>query len=73
MRLQKPVKPDDQLDLTDAELGAEVTKLLETENLNYPKNLVVYSFKDYAYVPVWHMESKHNNKKIFFFTFFEFF
>lgn len=46
------MRPDDQLDLTDAELNAEHTKQLETENLNYPKNLVVYSFKDFGYVPV---------------------
>lgn len=52
LRFQKPVKPDDQLDLTETELAEEITKHLDTEHKNYPKNLVVYSFKDYAYVPV---------------------
>lgn len=46
------MRPDDQLDLTEADLNAELTKQLETENPNYPKNLVAYSFKDFGYVPV---------------------
>lgn len=46
------MRPDDQLDLTEAELNAEITKQLDTENLTYVKNLVTYSFRDYTYVPV---------------------
>lgn len=46
------MRPDDQLDLTEVEINAELTKQLETENLNFPANLIVYSFKDFGYVPV---------------------
>lgn len=46
------MRPDDQLDLTEGELNEEITKQLDTENTNYFKNLVIYSFKDYEYVPV---------------------
>lgn len=46
------MRPDDQLDLSDVELNAELAKQLETDNLNYSKNLVVYSFKDFGYVQV---------------------
>lgn len=52
LRFQKPLRPDDQLDLTEAELAEEITKHLDTEHKNFPKNLVIYSFKDYSYVPV---------------------
>lgn len=52
LRFHKPVKPDDQLDLTEAELAEDITKHLDTDHKNYAQNLVVYSFKDYAYVPV---------------------
>lgn len=52
LRSHKPIKPENQLDLTDAELTEEITKHLDTEHKDFPKNLVVYSFKDYAYVPV---------------------
>lgn len=60
LRFQKPVKPDDQLDLTEAELAEDITKHLDTEHKNYPKNLVVYSFKDYAYVPVRFFHIQYN-------------
>lgn len=52
LRFQKPLRPDDQIDLTEAELAEEITKQLDTEHKNFPKNLVIYSFKDYGYVPV---------------------
>lgn len=52
LRFQKPIKPDDQVDLTETELAEEITKHLDTDHKNYPKNLVVYSYKDYAYVPL---------------------
>lgn len=52
LRYQKPLRPEDQLDLTEAELAEEITKHLDTDHKNYPKNLVVYSFKDYEYIPV---------------------
>ena len=53
LRFHKPIKPENQLDLTEAELNEEITKHLDTEHTNLPKNLVIYSFKDYAYIPVW--------------------
>ncbi|CAD7015384.1 unnamed protein product [Ceratitis capitata] len=46
------LKPDDQLDLTEAELGEEITKVLTTTNTNVIQNLVVYSFKESAFVQV---------------------
>lgn len=60
LRFHKPIRPENQLDLTDAELAEEITKHLDTEHKNLPKNLVVYSFKDYAYVPVWCFTNKLN-------------
>lgn len=52
LRIQKPVKPDDQLDLTEVELNEEITRQLETENVGWSKNQVIYSFKDFGYAPV---------------------
>lgn len=46
------LKPDDQLDLTEAELGEEIPKLLSTENRHLPRNLVIYDFREGAYVPI---------------------
>lgn len=54
LRSRTPLRPDDQLDLTEAELSEEITKVLQSENTNYPKNLVVYSFKEGGYVSVRH-------------------
>lgn len=45
-------RPEDQLDLTEAELSEEIPKLLTTENTNIVKNLVIYSFKDGGFVSV---------------------
>lgn len=46
------LRPDDQLDLTDAELSEEIPKILTTDNTNALRNLVVYSFKEGSFVPV---------------------
>ncbi|XP_021701642.1 dynein intermediate chain 2, ciliary isoform X2 [Aedes aegypti] len=46
------LKPDDQLDLTEAELGEEIPKLLSTENRHLPRNLVIYNFHEGTYEPV---------------------
>ncbi|XP_067632457.1 dynein intermediate chain 2, ciliary isoform X2 [Eurosta solidaginis] len=46
------LKPDDQLELTEAELGEEITKVLTPTNTNVVHNLVVYSFKESAFVSV---------------------
>jgi len=51
MKSRQLIKPDDQLDLTDAELGEEVTKVLTPTNTNVVRNLVVYSFKEGEFVP----------------------
>ncbi|XP_064543240.1 dynein intermediate chain 2, ciliary [Drosophila montana] len=50
MKSRQLIKPDDQLDLTEAELGEEVTKVLTPTNTNVLRNLVVYSFKEGEYV-----------------------
>lgn len=46
------LRPDDQLDLTDAELSEEIPKILTTDNVNALRNLVVYSFKEGAFIAV---------------------
>ncbi|XP_030555011.1 dynein intermediate chain 2, ciliary [Drosophila novamexicana] len=50
MKSRQLIKPDDQLDLTEAELGEEVTKVLTPTNTNVLRNLVVFSFKEGEYV-----------------------
>lgn len=50
MKSRQLIKPDDQLELTEAELGEEVTKVLTPTNTNVLRNLVVFSFKDGEYV-----------------------
>lgn len=50
MKSRQLIKPDDQLDLTEAELGEEVTKMLTPTNTNVLRNLVVFSFKEGEYV-----------------------
>lgn len=52
MKSRQLSKPEDQLDLTEAELAEEITKVLTPTNTNVVHNLVVYSFKDEAFVPV---------------------
>ncbi|EDV55380.2 dynein intermediate chain 2, ciliary isoform X2 [Drosophila erecta] len=50
MKSRQLLKPDDQLDLTEAELGEEITKVLTPTNTNIIRNLVVYSFKEGEFV-----------------------
>ncbi|XP_019736737.1 dynein, axonemal, intermediate chain 1, paralog 2 [Hippocampus comes] len=45
----KLTKPADQLDLTEAELKEEVTRILTAENPHAPQNIVRYSFKEGAF------------------------
>lgn len=52
LRSKQQIKPDDQVELTEAELNEDVMKILDTENNNVPKNHVVFDFKQRAYVPV---------------------
>lgn len=46
------IRPEDQLELNETELSEEITKVLQTDNTNYQKNLVVYSFKEGGYIEV---------------------
>ncbi|XP_060746289.1 dynein, axonemal, intermediate chain 1, paralog 2 [Tachysurus vachellii] len=46
------VKPPDQLDLNEAELKEEFTRILTANNPHAPQNIVRYSFKDRSYKPV---------------------
>ncbi|XP_062409898.1 dynein, axonemal, intermediate chain 1, paralog 2 [Sardina pilchardus] len=43
------VKPPDQLDLTEAELKEEFTRILTANNPHAPQNIVRYSFKERSY------------------------
>nr|XP_057915645.1 dynein axonemal intermediate chain 1-like isoform X1 [Doryrhamphus excisus] len=45
----KLIKPTDQLDLTDAELKEEITRILTAKNPHAPQNIVRYSFKEGAF------------------------
>ncbi|RXN26935.1 dynein intermediate chain axonemal [Labeo rohita] len=46
------VKPPDQLELTEAELNEEITRVLTANNPNAPQNVVRYSFKEGCYKPI---------------------
>jgi len=43
------IKPDDQLDLTEAELKEEFTRILTANNPHAPSNIVRYNFKESCY------------------------
>eukprot|EP00043_Microstomoeca_roanoka_P015428 m.154665 g.154665 ORF g.154665 m.154665 type:complete len:739 (+) comp16258_c5_seq1:32-2248(+) len=49
LQAKDPVKPADQLHLTDEELGQELTRILRADNPNAPDNIVRFSYKDGAY------------------------
>merc|ERR1711973_422335 len=46
MQPKQLVKPDDQLELTEAELKEEFTRILTANNPHAPSNIVRYSFKE---------------------------
>ncbi|XP_038821102.1 dynein, axonemal, intermediate chain 1, paralog 2 [Salvelinus namaycush] len=46
------IKPLDQLDLTEAELKEEFTRILTANNPHAPQNIVRYSFKERSYKPI---------------------
>ncbi|XP_066501170.1 dynein, axonemal, intermediate chain 1, paralog 2 isoform X2 [Hoplias malabaricus] len=46
------VKPPDQLDLSEAELKEEFTRILTANNPHAPQNIVRYSFKERSYKPI---------------------
>ncbi|XP_042311259.1 dynein axonemal intermediate chain 1 isoform X2 [Sceloporus undulatus] len=43
------LKPQDQLELTDAELKEEITRILTANNPHAPQNIVRYNFKERVY------------------------
>ncbi|XP_062254077.1 dynein, axonemal, intermediate chain 1, paralog 2 [Platichthys flesus] len=43
------IKPADQLELTEAELKEEITRILTANNPHAPQNIVRYSFKERSY------------------------
>uniref|UniRef100_UPI0037E7B241 dynein, axonemal, intermediate chain 1, paralog 2 n=1 Tax=Semicossyphus pulcher TaxID=241346 RepID=UPI0037E7B241 len=45
------VKPPDQLELTEAELKEEMTRILTANNPHAPQNIVRYSFKERSFKP----------------------
>ncbi|XP_033483161.2 dynein, axonemal, intermediate chain 1, paralog 2 [Epinephelus lanceolatus] len=45
------IKPPDQLELTEAELKEEITRILTANNPHAPQNIVRYSFKERSYKP----------------------
>uniref|UniRef100_A0A3Q4BBY6 Dynein axonemal intermediate chain 1 n=1 Tax=Mola mola TaxID=94237 RepID=A0A3Q4BBY6_MOLML len=45
------IKPADQLQLTEAELKEEITRILTANNPHAPQNIVRYSFKERSYKP----------------------
>ncbi|XP_030008798.1 dynein, axonemal, intermediate chain 1, paralog 2 [Sphaeramia orbicularis] len=46
---EAPVKPKDQLELSEAELKEEITRILTANNPFAPQNIVRYSFKERSY------------------------
>lgn len=51
----------DQLDLTQEQLGEEITKFLTANNPNAPKNIVRFNFKEKAFksIPTIQQEAVH--------------
>ncbi|XP_067938269.1 dynein intermediate chain 2, ciliary-like isoform X3 [Watersipora subatra] len=50
------VKPEDQLNLTEAELKEEITRILTANNPHAPQNIVRYSFKENTYKQTAHVD-----------------
>jgi len=53
------VRPESQLQLTDAELKEEITRVLTGDDPNIPKNISKYNFKDRCYKPDPPGQSEH--------------
>lgn len=49
LQAKDPVKPADQLDLTEEELKQEFTRILRAENPNAPDNIVRFNHKEQAF------------------------
>lgn len=52
LRSRQLVRPDDQMDLTENELAEEIPKLLSCDNRNNAQNLVIWSYREGAYIPI---------------------
>lgn len=52
MQTKTLVKPPDQLELSEAELKEEFTRILTANNPHAPQNIVRYSFKERVYKPI---------------------
>ncbi|CAF4140610.1 unnamed protein product [Adineta steineri] len=52
----RPVRPDDQLKLTEAELNEEHTRILTARNPQAAENIVRYSYKDRLFKPIPHVD-----------------
>ncbi|XP_075247342.1 dynein intermediate chain 2, ciliary-like isoform X2 [Convolutriloba macropyga] len=50
------IKPDDQLELTDAELKEEITRILTANNPHAPDNIIRFSFKENQFRQVAHVD-----------------
>ncbi|XP_064425092.1 dynein, axonemal, intermediate chain 1, paralog 2 [Latimeria chalumnae] len=46
------IKPPDQLELTEAQLKEEITRILTANNPHAPQNIVRYNFKERTYKPI---------------------
>lgn len=49
LQAKDPVKPEDQLELTDEELKQEFTRILRADNPNAPDNIVRFNHKEHEY------------------------
>eukprot|EP00038_Savillea_parva_P008024 m.174145 g.174145 ORF g.174145 m.174145 type:complete len:742 (-) comp13793_c0_seq1:370-2595(-) len=56
LQAREPVKPDDQLELTEEELKVEHTRILRGENPQAPDNIVRFSFKESEYKAIAQVE-----------------
>eukprot|EP00056_Hartaetosiga_gracilis_P000851 m.40885 g.40885 ORF g.40885 m.40885 type:complete len:741 (+) comp10386_c1_seq1:205-2427(+) len=52
LQAKDPIKPEDQLELTEEELNVEFTRILRADNPNAPDNIVRFSHKDGMYKQV---------------------
>jgi len=56
LQARDPVKPDDQLELTEEELKVEHTRILRGDNPQAPDNIVRFSFKESEYKAIAQVE-----------------
>jgi len=56
MQPKQLVKPDDQLELSEAELKEEITRILTANNPHAPDNIIRFSFKENQFRQVAHVD-----------------